>query len=58
MTDISKLTPEEQAVILARRSYQKKWRENNKDKVKAANERFFKKQLDKLAVQPKEKPSE
>ena len=40
---------QEKAVILARREYQRKWRENNKDKVKAHNERFFKKQAEKLA---------
>ena len=32
---------EENSVVLARRAYQKAWREKNKDKVKAANERFW-----------------
>ncbi len=49
MKDLTNVSEEEKAVILARREYQRKWRENNKDKVKAHNERFFKKQAEKLA---------
>ena len=41
MKNLTNLSEEEKAVILARREYQRKWRENNKDKVKAHNERFF-----------------
>lgn len=49
MKDLTNLSEEEKAVILARREYQRKWRENNKDKVKAHNERFFRKQAEKSA---------
>lgn len=41
MADISKLPEEEQAAIIARREYYRKWRENNKDKVKAHNHRYW-----------------
>lgn len=41
MADISKLPKEEQAAILARREYYRKWRENNKDKVKVHNHRYW-----------------
>lgn len=42
MKDISALPEEEQAVVLAQRAYKKEWRDKNKDKVKASNERFYK----------------
>lgn len=59
MTDIANLSEEEKAIVLARRAYKKAWRENNKEKIKAANDRFYKKQAEKLASQAqKEKPSE
>lgn len=59
MIDLTALSEEDQAVILARRAYKKAWREKNKDKVKASNERFYKKLAAKLAEnQTKEKPSE
>ena len=58
MIDVNTLSEEEKAVILARRAYKKVWRENNKDKIKAANDRFYKKQAKKLSEQTKEKPSE
>jgi hypothetical protein len=48
MTDISKLPAEEQEIILAKRAYKKAWRAKNKDKVKAANDRFYKKLAEKL----------
>ena len=55
LTDITKLSEEEKAIVLAQRAYKKAWRNRNKDKVKAANDRFYKK----LASQAqKEKPSE
>ncbi|MGN0623917.1 MAG: phosphatase [Oscillospiraceae bacterium] len=53
MKNIKKLSHEEQALILAKREYHKKWRAKNKDKVKAANDRFYKKQAEKLAEQAK-----
>ena len=58
MTDFSMLSEEEKAIILAKRAYKKEWRAKNKEKVKAANDRFYKKQAEKLANQAKEKPSE
>lgn len=59
MIDITTLSKEEQAVILAQRAYKKAWRDKNKDKVKASNERFYKKLASKNAGnQAKEKPSE
>lgn len=54
MTDFENLSAEEQAVILARRAYQKAWRAKNKDKVKANNARFYKKQAEKLAKEATE----
>ena len=41
MADISKLPKEEQAAILAKREYYRKWRENNKDRVKEHNRRYW-----------------
>lgn len=59
MQDLSKLSEEERSMILARRAYMKKWRAENKDKVKASNERFYKKLVsEQSAKQTKEKPSE
>lgn len=55
MKEFEKLSAEEQAVILARRAYQKKWRAENKDKVKAHNARFYKKQAEKLAEENAQK---
>ena len=49
--DLDSLSAEERAVVLARRAYQKKWRSENKDKVKAANNRYW---LKKAAELPKE----
>ena len=54
MKDFEKLSAEEQAVILARRAYQKEWRAKNKDKVKAHNAKFYKKQAEKLAKETTE----
>ena len=48
LIDVSTLTEEERAAILAARAYKKAWRKKNKDKVKAANARFYKK----LAAKP------
>ena len=47
MVDIATLPEEEQKKILARRAYQKKWREKNRDKCKAYSDRFFQKQAEK-----------
>lgn len=59
MIDLTALPAEDQAVILAKRAYKKAWREKNKDKVKASNERFYKKLAAKIAEeQTKEKPPE
>ena len=41
MADISKLPKEEQAAILVKREYYKKWRDNNKDRVKEHNRRYW-----------------
>lgn len=49
MTDISNLTAEERAIIIAKRAYKKEWRAKNKDKVKASNKRFYLKHAQKLA---------
>lgn len=46
--DTVTLTVEERAIIEARRAYQKKWRAENKDKVKAANARFWAKKAAEL----------
>ncbi len=51
LADIANLSEEEKAIVLARRAYKKAWRENNKEKIKAANDRFYKKQAEKLASQ-------
>ena len=54
MIDLSKLNAEDREAVIARRAYQKAWREKNRDKVKANNARFYKKHAEKA----KEKPSE
>lgn len=51
MTDISKLTPAERELVLARREYKRRWRQSNPDKVRAANERFYQRQAEKLAAE-------
>lgn len=43
MIDINTLSPEERKIVEARREYQRKWREANKEKVKEHNKRFYKK---------------
>ena len=51
MIDLTTLSEEEKAVILAKRAYKRAWNAKNKDKVKAINDRFYKKQAEKLASQ-------
>lgn len=51
MVDLNTLSPAERELVLARRAYKREWRKNNPDKVRAANERFFKKQAEKLAAE-------
>lgn len=46
--DTVTLTSEERAIIEARRAYQKKWRAENKEKLKAANARFWAKKAAEL----------
>ena len=43
MIDINTLNPEERKIVEARREYQRKWREANKEKVKEHNKRFYEK---------------
>ncbi len=43
MKDISKLTDEEKAVVLAKREYMRRWRENNPNKQLEYSNRFFSK---------------
>lgn len=47
--DLTTLSEEEKAIILAKRAYKRAWNAKNKDKVKAINDRFYKKQAEKLA---------
>lgn len=49
MKRIDDLTKSERELILARREYKRRWRLANPDKVKAANERFYKRLAEKLA---------
>lgn len=59
MIDVSKLSEEERAVVLARREYYRKWKKKNAEKVKATNARFFKRQAEKItSEQERKKPSE
>lgn len=60
MIDVKKVSPAERDVILARRAYMRKWREENPEKVRAAKERFFKRKAEKLTAEQQEnkKPSE
>lgn len=39
--NLDNLSAEERGAILARRAYQRQWRAENKDKVKAANNRYW-----------------
>ena len=48
--DLDNLSAEERAVVLARRAYQKQWRDKNKDKVKRQLLAFG---LKKLSSSPK-----
>ena len=48
MNDISNLTKEEQAAIIARREYYRKWRKANADKVKENNRRYWQKKGEEL----------
>lgn len=43
MVNIDSLSSEERELVEARREYQRKWREANKDKVKQHNKRFYEK---------------
>lgn len=54
------MTPNEQELIKqAKRAYKKEWRAKNKDKIKAANDRFYLKFAKKLAAeQAKENTAE
>lgn len=59
MIDITKLSDEERAVVLARRDYYRKWQKKNADKVKKNNARFFRKHAEALATEAaNKKPSE
>lgn len=50
---------EQELIRQARRAYKKEWRAKNKEKVKAANDRFYLKLANKLATeQAKEKAAE
>ena len=49
--NLEALSHEERLIVEARRAYQKKWRSENRDKVKAANNRYW---LKKAAELPKE----
>lgn len=55
MNDISKLPKEEQAAILARREYYRKWRKANADKVKQHNANYWKKKGAEATINQKEK---
>lgn len=58
MIDLNALSEEERAIVLARRAYNREWKAKNRDKVKAANERFYRRHAEKIAVEkPNEKPS-
>lgn len=59
MIDVNTLSEEERAIVLARRAYNREWKAKNRDKVKAHQERFYKKHAEKPAAeQTKKKPSE
>lgn len=49
MIDINTLPPKERKIVEARREYKRKWREANKDKIKAHNKRFYEKLAQKSA---------
>lgn len=48
MTDISKLSKNEQEAILAKRAYYRNWSKKNKDKVKAYQKRYWEKKAQEL----------
>lgn len=52
--DFNNLSPDERAAIEARRAYQRKWRAENKDKVKEHNRRFWLKKAAEMQNYPKE----
>ena len=51
MIDISKLSAEEKALVLAKREYHRAWKKKNVDKVEAANRRFYERQAKKYAAE-------
>lgn len=51
MKDLNGMTQTERESVLARRAYQRAWRKKNADKVRAANDRFYKRQAEKLAAE-------
>ena len=44
------MTVQEQKAVLARRAYQKQWRDKNKDKVKEHQRRFWLKKAAEMAM--------
>lgn len=61
MKNLNELTDTERELILARREYKRRWRLANIDKVRKANERFYRRQAEKLAKESElanKKPSE
>ncbi len=44
---------DEQSALLARREYQRQWRKNNPEKVKAIQQRFYQRQAKRLAAETK-----
>ncbi len=56
--DITILPVEEKAAIEARRAYQREWRANNRDKVKATEARFWAKKAAMAAAAEKNNTAE
>ena len=51
MSDEIKIKIDADEIIKAKRAYKKAWRAKNKEKVKAANERFYKKLAERIAAE-------
>ena len=51
--DLETLPASERAAIEARRAYQRKWRTENKDKVREHTRRFWEKKAAEMAATPK-----
>lgn len=54
--NLEELTPEERAVVVARRAYKKAWREKNIERVRESERRFYERKAAELGADNKNAP--